>query len=518
MIWLIAKKDFLLNLTSPRFIIGFILCLVIIPFTMLVSIDGYRNQMRIHEVDVKEQAEIWNTIRVYSAVRPTIIKEPEALSIFTQGIQGNMGSSVLIEFGEYPTLLTGHAGTRDNPLLNAFFSIDFTTVIAILMSLLALVFSYDLFTREKEDGTLKLVFTNSLSRTSFLSGKFLGILITLLPILLFCFILSIILILAAPDISFSSTDWIGIILIFFTSTIYLMLFILMGMLISALSKSSSVSIVVSLLIWIWMLFLVPDIAYYSSQSIYKVPTYDNVRYSLDELDREFEKATDEKWTSITREMKLDGVGHWNWNGGGDGYDEMYGCTYETYEFHKRLNEWREPMRISYADKKWSYQKSWLDALAKQERIRQVLSWLSPSEIFSQISSNLSRTSSGTYLTYMEKVREYRETLIQYFKQKSLFNSCIYFTQQDPKTFVKQADLEALAASGQIDWEHFKVPANWEPRYYKPLDLSDVPQFTYTTATSGETLKQSIGLLIGLLLPGIIFLSAIVYIFMKYDVR
>ncbi|HML86115.1 MAG TPA: hypothetical protein PKE52_13255, partial [Bacteroidales bacterium] len=70
-------------------------------------------------------------------------------------------------------------------------------------------------------------------------------------------------------------------------------------------------------------------------------------------------------------MKLDGVGHWNWNGGGDGYDEMYGCTYETYEFHKRLNEWREPMRISYADKKWSYQKSWLDALAKQERIRQV---------------------------------------------------------------------------------------------------------------------------------------------------
>ena len=518
MIWLIAKKDFLLNLTSPRFIIGFILCLVIIPFTMLVSIDGYRNQMRIHEVDVAEQTDYWNGIMVYSGVRPTILKTPEPLSIFTQGIQGNMGSSVHIEFGEYPTLLSGHAGTRDNPLLNAFFSIDFTTVIAILMSLLALVFSYDLFTREKEDGTLKLVFTNAVSRTSFLSGKFLGILITLLPILLFCFILSIILILTAPDITFSISDWIGIGLIFFTSIIYLMLFILMGMLISALSKSSSVSIVISLLIWIWMLFLVPDIAYYSSQSIYKVPTYDNIRYSLDELDREFENATNDKWGSIQKELNMDGVGHWNWNGGGDGYDEMYGCTYEANEFHRRLNIWREPMRLNYADKKWAFQKSWLDALAKQERIRQMISWLSPSEIFTQISSNLSRTSADTYLTYMEKVREYRETLITYFKDKSLFSSFTYFTPQDPKSFVKQADLNAMAESGEIDWIHFKVPATWGPDYYKPLNLDDVPKFNHQMATSSETFKQSIGLLIGLLLPGIVFLTAIIIIFMKYDVR
>ncbi len=41
MIWKIAKKEFLLNLISARFVIGFLLCLFLIPFTLTVNIDEY---------------------------------------------------------------------------------------------------------------------------------------------------------------------------------------------------------------------------------------------------------------------------------------------------------------------------------------------------------------------------------------------------------------------------------------------------------------------------------------------
>ncbi|MFC1604953.1 hypothetical protein ACFL5F_08000 [Planctomycetota bacterium] len=41
MIWKIAKKEFLLNLISARFVIGFLLCLFLIPFTLTVHIDEY---------------------------------------------------------------------------------------------------------------------------------------------------------------------------------------------------------------------------------------------------------------------------------------------------------------------------------------------------------------------------------------------------------------------------------------------------------------------------------------------
>ena len=51
MIWLIAKKDFLLNLLSVRFIIGFVLCLLVIPFTVIVSVENYQNQVRVFKIE-----------------------------------------------------------------------------------------------------------------------------------------------------------------------------------------------------------------------------------------------------------------------------------------------------------------------------------------------------------------------------------------------------------------------------------------------------------------------------------
>ena len=188
MIWLIAKKDFLLNLLSVRFIIGFVLCLVIIPFTMIVSVDDYQNQVRIYEIEQKSADDGMKFSRVWSAVRPTVVTKPEPLSIFSNGIMNNVGNKIKVALENYPLFPTGHTNTRDNPLLNAFFSIDFSRVIAILISLIALVFAYDSITREREDGTMKLSFTSQVSRISFLFGKLSGLLLTLLPILFFCYL------------------------------------------------------------------------------------------------------------------------------------------------------------------------------------------------------------------------------------------------------------------------------------------------------------------------------------------
>ena len=44
MIATLVKKDFLTNLVSPRFAIGFVLCLVLIPFSILINISDYRDR------------------------------------------------------------------------------------------------------------------------------------------------------------------------------------------------------------------------------------------------------------------------------------------------------------------------------------------------------------------------------------------------------------------------------------------------------------------------------------------
>src|SRR5512133_1828588 len=132
MIWHIAKKDFLLNIFSARFIIGLLICLILIPFTIGISIDEYKSQLRIYAVDKEKSDKEWKDIRVYSDLKPEIIKHPEPLGILYKGINQNVGNKVKIYLQEYPFFPTGHSSTRDNPLLNAFFSLDFITVLSIV--------------------------------------------------------------------------------------------------------------------------------------------------------------------------------------------------------------------------------------------------------------------------------------------------------------------------------------------------------------------------------------------------
>jgi ABC-type transport system involved in multi-copper enzyme maturation permease subunit len=429
MLWLIAKKDFLLNLLSVRFVIGFLLCLVIIPFTVVVSVDNYLSQVQVFKIEQERAEAAYKEVRVWSFLRPSVVKEPAALSIFTNGISNNVGNKTRIQLSEYPLFPTGHVITRDNPLLNAFFSIDFSKVIAILISLIALVFSYDAVTREREEGTMKLTFTGKVSRITFLFGKLAGLLLTLLPILLFCYILACLIVMVNPDISLSASDWSGILLLFLTSIIYMLVFILIGMLISSLVSRSSTSIILSLLSWIWFLFLLPNISTYLSQSIVKTPLYDNVQNAMGEFDRVFWNEYREADTRIRNEINLRYLSHWNFSGGSDGSKNMSGTVKDVVLYHQRMSSWESPVRMDYADKKWAIQRQYLDELVRQQQCQQRIAWLSPSELFGQANETLCRTDVQSFLKYMESVRNYRETFFRYYTDKKLFDAIAYFTAE-----------------------------------------------------------------------------------------
>ncbi|UQT35579.1 hypothetical protein M5E82_08175 [Parabacteroides distasonis] len=45
-VWIFARKEFLLNVRSSRFVVGLLLCLVIVLFTMIVSVSDYQIQKR----------------------------------------------------------------------------------------------------------------------------------------------------------------------------------------------------------------------------------------------------------------------------------------------------------------------------------------------------------------------------------------------------------------------------------------------------------------------------------------
>ncbi len=514
MIWLIAKKDFLLNLLSVRFIIGFVLCLIVIPFTVIISVDDYTNQVKVYETENKKAENEIKSASVWSYVRPTIVLKPQPLSIFSNGISSNMGNKVKIAFYNYPLFPEGHANTRDNPLLNAFFSIDFAKVVAILISLLALVFSYDAITRERENGTLKLNLTGQVSRISFLFGKLTGLLLTLLPILLFCYVLACLIILINPAISFSASEWGNIVLLFALSVVYMIVFILIGMLISSLVKHSASSIILSLLCWIWFLFLIPNISTYLSGSIRKTPLYDNVEMTIHEYEKEYLEGLRNLYFQVENDISQNDkitISHDNYFSEVDGEKYFETSNLATAIYNLEIESQNEQAIFDLADKKWALQQDYLNKLTDQQQLQQQIAWLSPSEIFRQISESLCHTNASAYRNYMESLRIYRETFIRFYRSNNLFKSITSYT---PKKLDKFAMNEE--AIGTPHEQYLLSKKTEYEKYTKELNKDEIP--LYTAASQNSGIADASGRMIGLFSILVFFLLGIIWAFMKYDVR
>ena len=115
----------------------------------MINIGDYRDKMSQYRIDRDAAEKTVKEIRVYSALRPEIVFPPEPLEHLRQRNQrpGRKPGEDLAR-GKAPAG-RGETAAGDNPFLASFFSVDFVDIAAIIFSLLALLFSYDAFTREK---------------------------------------------------------------------------------------------------------------------------------------------------------------------------------------------------------------------------------------------------------------------------------------------------------------------------------------------------------------------------------
>ncbi len=535
MIGTLVKKDFLTNLVAPRFAIGFVLCLVLIPFSILINVSGYRERAAQYRTDRDAAEKAAAEVRVYSAYRPEIVLPPEPLGIFGKGVSGQIGNRIRIQLGDMPVLAEGKTAAGDNPFLASFFSVDFVDIAAIVFSLLALLFSYDAFSREKEDGTLKLQMANSLSRSTALAGKMLGILATLLPVIVFSFLLSALLILFSRDISFSSGDWGRIVLLFGSSLVYLAVFVFIGLLVSTRTRSSVTSLVVCLFLWVLLVFVIPVVAANFAGSFVAAPSRDNLERVLRDLDKQRDAAIEAAYKA--QGIPLGWSCMWCSNGD-DGYVETYGASKDGFEGFRRRAAVSEPLRLDYAEKKWAPEKDYLDGLMRQARAADRLSFLSPAGLFRAVASAVCRTDLAAHGRLMDRTRRYRETFVRWLRGKDIFASFRWVTPLDPATFKTEDELVALRTGGEFKTERdfnawaakqtdfrarwlklgkVEVPGD-SPDGFPFLDLSDGPRFEAPAGALFSGLEPAV-LLIGLMLAESALLFALGYVgFIRYDVR
>ncbi len=128
-------------------------------------------------------------------------------------------------------------------------AIDWVFIIGGLLSLMALLFTFDAFIGEKERGTLKLVMAQSLPRHTLLLGKFLGAMLALTIVLSLAIVVNLLIVLALSKVHLGLAEAGGLVGMVVLSLLYLACFVALGLWLSIWSSTTRSSLVGVLLMW-----------------------------------------------------------------------------------------------------------------------------------------------------------------------------------------------------------------------------------------------------------------------------
>lgn len=185
-------------------------------------------------------------------------KKPSILTVIDNGIDNSIGRVSRISTGIDTRL--DQSRNLSIPIFSLLGNIDITFIVYFILSLFAILLTFDLIPGEREHGTLRQCFANAVARRSFilakLSGAIIAVLFSLLVPLLFALI---VLAIVSPEV-FSlliGTGSARLLIIVLMYVLYLLVVTCIGVLISSMSKSSSGSFVVLLLIWVVFVVIAP---------------------------------------------------------------------------------------------------------------------------------------------------------------------------------------------------------------------------------------------------------------------
>ncbi|MHC4455742.1 MAG: ABC transporter permease subunit [Planctomycetota bacterium] len=266
----IIAKEFLNNILNLRFMIGLILCIIVTIACIMILAHDYQQEMADYNLRVNSQDEFLSNYahrgRLYWMIRPQ--KPPERFRPLIVGIPGNVG---LESFD-------------DNPLPILFPPLDFLFVVTIIMSLLAILFSYDSITGERQSGTLRLMISNSIPRAKMLLAKWIGGTASLLIPFILSLLVGAIYISLNSNIQWDGSAGAELTLLTAASITFITLFYLLGLMVSTFSQYSAISILNCLFLWVLLILVIPNMCPYISAQLYRIPSIREIERKSHEIE------------------------------------------------------------------------------------------------------------------------------------------------------------------------------------------------------------------------------------------
>ena len=441
LLWLIVQREFVSNVLTSRFMIGFVVCLISTAAAVFVQVEDYEKRLAAYHTAVREHQEKIRTWDTYRQINPKAHRQPNPLSIFNIGTEKSGADMVSIRLAIPIWEKQAQKQGSDNPFLSIFLAIDVIFVFKIVLSALAILFAYNTISGEREDGTLKLVLSNPIPRDTLIFGKYLGGMLSLFPIVVMSFAVGTVIAYASPATDFDVGDLLRLVMVLVVSLLYISICYLLGLLLSIWTKAAATPLILAMFIWGILTIVHSNVATFA---VVKFPPSkpQPEEEVLQQIGRIWEDFREERDAYLLKEfgykhpiqaIMTEGemsFGMDTRSAGGIGFEEVYTVKpmhkMNTSKYQEILG-YQEPLRIDYANKAEEILKRRENISERNRQFARNVSRLSCADTYRFAVGTITSTDRESYNDFINQARSYKRQVVDYLAGKDAFSARAWFS-------------------------------------------------------------------------------------------
>ncbi len=272
MTWHLAKRELYDNLNSLRFALATVLLLALMVTNALVHLREHPERIQNYRNSVTEQlnrlkSHAGDSLYELAQKGPgELPKKPAPLRFCAEGGEAFLSDYVDGGYHRWGTdtlesfwiLIYPSVKPNLNNVRPAVTKLDWGFIIGYVLSFIALIFTFDSISGEREQGTLRLMLANSIPRHTVLIGKFLGAFISLSIPFTLAVLMNLLVISTSSDVHLDTDAYSRLGIICGIAFLYICLFLALGLFVSVLVQRSAVSLVILLLAWVVFVVFMPN--------------------------------------------------------------------------------------------------------------------------------------------------------------------------------------------------------------------------------------------------------------------
>jgi ABC-type transport system involved in multi-copper enzyme maturation permease subunit len=478
-------------LLSPRFVGTFVVASALILLSIVVGVREYRAFQRAQVAGAQLLAEEQAQATSWMGFPNRVFREPDPLQIFAGGVHNDIGR--LSAVGAMREVKLRQSIYSDDPILAVFRFLDLTFIIQVVLSLFAILLTYDAISGEREEGTLQLAFANAVPRARYLVAKFVGTWLGLTVPLMVPLLVGLLLVIAM-GIPFDGGHWTRLGMLLLAGGLYFTFFIALGLAVSALTRRSSTSFLVLLVSWILFVLVIPRAGVLAAVEMIPVPSVSQIESRKEGFEHrqweDYRRDISKKWRE--RQAEIEAVPE---------EDREAFEDEKTWAWMEQDEEDRQALQARIAENSRRLNEELRALKAQQHRLGLAMSRISPASSFQLVALDVAGTGLGLDQRYFDSIEEYRDRFSRYVEEQGGNRFMIRLGHGDDD---EESDDEA-AGGNLLDQG-------------KPLDLREMPRYQAPRLAAGEVIAPTI--------PDLSLLGALVAVcfavafaaFLRYDVR